>query len=55
MSDNVGHGRRKIPHNIPQGKTSHKRKGGCWVAPALLLAGVAVAVAYVLVDARWGA
>lgn len=87
MSDSVGHGRRKIPHNIPRGKTSHQRKGGCcsmaaavraarrgnyrlarryttrtvarvgaWAAPVLLLlAGVAAAVAYVLVDARWGA
>lgn len=25
----VGEGRRKIPHNVPQGKTSHRKKQGC--------------------------
>lgn len=29
MGREVGGGRRKIPHNIPQGKTSHRKSKGC--------------------------
>lgn len=28
MGREVGSGRRKIPHNVPQGKTSHRKGGG---------------------------